>query len=569
MPGIKLWDAVGVVGLDQKALKKGLASAKKGFTLGIGGLVKIAKKGAKILAVTVAGIAAGLTGIAAISLKKFAEFEKGIAEIQTLFGQSEAKSQELREDLEATVGSLVRGFGQSVPDAIKATYDAVSAGIKRADVAAFTERAAKLAIAGATDISTAVDLLTSAVNAYGLEASDVETISDQLFTTVRLGKTTIEELSGALGRVAPIASAAGIATEEMFSAIAVLTAQGISTRESVTGLKATIQSLLRPTEQAAELAESLGLEWNAGALQAKGLAGVLDDLVKATGGNIEDTALLAGGVEALNAVLALTSQQGAEAFQEALGEMELSAGATEVAFETMADTTTFQWNRMRGGIDLVLIRIGESLNRAFGPMLRDLNDWVDENKEGFDEVAAALDTMVDKIRRSATDGRLKQMIDSLKAIAEQVFELARVFNDPQGDMDKAISNFLEIFSDRSGDFIRIGGDLAAGFLKGFATVLAVGAGALINEFIVEPLDRALSGIPHGGVELAFQDVGRSQLESQAGRSVSTQNIDTANFTFPMPQTATPEIVEEGVGRALLKIQRQAGQLSQGFVEAGA
>ncbi len=564
---IKLWDAVGVIGLDQKALKKGLGEAKKGFALGIKGLVKIAKKGAKVLAVAVTGIAAGLATIAVVSLKKFAEFEKGIAEIQTLFGQADAKSEELREDLEESVGVLVRGWGQKVPDAIKATYDAVSAGIKRADVAAFTEQAAKLAIAGASDIATSVDLLTTIINSYGLEAEDAERISDELFTTVRLGKTTIDELAAGMGQVASIAATAGVSTKDLFASLATLTAAGLKTDIAITGMRGAISGILGPTDESIVLAKKLGIEWNAAGLKAQGLSGLLGQLAEKTGGNVEQIRILIPDIRAFSAIVTATSETGLAKFIAAQKEMAAVNGATAAGVKIMTDTVTFQWSRMSGGINLALIRIGKSLNKAFGPMLKDLNAWIDENKEGFEEVSTALDNMVEKIRQSATDGRLSEMIKSLKGIGKAIFELAKEFNDPNGEFDKAVSGFIERLQDKSGDLIRVGGDLAGFLIKGFGIALAVGAGGLINEFLVEPFERWIENFER--LRRAAGDPGdpiRENLPFRPRQSI--QRIENAQFTFNMPDSS-PETVEEGVGRALLKIQRQAGSLSRGFVEAGA
>ena len=46
-----------------------------------------------------------------------------------------------------------------------------------------------------------MDVLTTILNAYGMEASEVTNVSDMLIQTQNLGKTTVAELSSSMGKV--------------------------------------------------------------------------------------------------------------------------------------------------------------------------------------------------------------------------------------------------------------------------------------------------------------------------------------------------------------------------------
>ena len=89
--------------------------------------------------------------------------------------------------------------------------------------------ASEAAIGGVTSLETAVDGITSVVNAYGEEAIGAQEASDLMFTAVKLGKTDFESLSAALFNIVPTAASMGVKFEEIAAAMAVMTAQGVPT----------------------------------------------------------------------------------------------------------------------------------------------------------------------------------------------------------------------------------------------------------------------------------------------------------------------------------------------------
>jgi len=278
-----------------------------------------------------AGIASFQTVMAAFSQAR--EFNSAMSETQTLI---RGTAQEMAF-LEEQTRSMGKQFGTSATAQVKGFYEALSAGATSVEQAQdITEQANKLAIGGATDVATGVDVLTSSLNAYaqyGLKATDV---TDSLFVAILAGKTTAGELAHSLGQVLPIASAMGISFDEVTASVAALTSQGQSTSQAVTGVRGALAAVLKPTKQAQEMADALGLAFDAQSLKAQGLAGFLEQVKIKTGGSQEAMAQLFGDVEGLNAVLALTNG-GAEAFADTLDMMAEKAGATDAAFNVVAD----------------------------------------------------------------------------------------------------------------------------------------------------------------------------------------------------------------------------------------
>ena len=310
-------------------------------------------------------------------------FETKMAEISTLVDTTVFQL----ERLEDALLSNAIAFGAQPVDQAAAAYQIISAGAGNATEAIQTLDAAnRLAIGGVTDVATAADGLTSVLNAYGMAADQATDVSDVMFVGMRAGKTTIGELASTLGNVAPLASQAGVGFDELVAAIAALTKGGMATAQAVTGVRAILAAVVKPTKEAADMAGALGIQFDAAALKSQGFAGFMGTLTKATGGNTEALAQLFGGVEALVPVLALAGQAGVD-MTSILADMETRGGATAEAFEKMTNTFDFQAARVRGGLTVAYIKLGEIITGALTPVLRVLADNF-ENIVRFVQAAA-------------------------------------------------------------------------------------------------------------------------------------------------------------------------------------
>src|SRR5258707_1301082 len=83
------------------------------------------------------------------------------------------------------------------------------------------------AVGGVTSLETAVDGISSTVNAYGDKVITATQASDLMFTAVKVGKTTFDELSKSLFNVNPAAAALGVKFQDVTAALASMTAQGV------------------------------------------------------------------------------------------------------------------------------------------------------------------------------------------------------------------------------------------------------------------------------------------------------------------------------------------------------
>ena len=263
------------------------------------------------------------------------EFDREWANVTTMLDTSATETGNLKQELL----NLSPTLGDTT-ELAKGMYQVLSASIEPAKAVRFLGEAAKSAKAGVTDAATAVDALTTVINAYGMKAEDVTKVSDVMFQAVKSGKLTYEELAKSIGTVVPVAAQVGISFEDVAAATATLTRQGIDAQTATMQLRQIMMAILKPSSEATKLAKKLGLEFNATALRTKGLVGFLQDLKEKTGGNAEKMATLIPNVRALSGVMALAGEQ-SEAFARDQEKMSKAAGSTDRAFKKQMESVDF------------------------------------------------------------------------------------------------------------------------------------------------------------------------------------------------------------------------------------
>lgn len=235
-------------------------------------------KGLKRAGTAMRGVSTGAALLIAGAVKSFGDLEQGIFNVLTLL-DDDAAVLKFRDRIDELAKSAIKaGFGTK--DATKALFDAVSAlGAGEEAFGAF-ETAQKLAIAGVTELSIATDGITSIMNAYGSEVKNADEVANAFFTAQKKGKTTVAALAANIGKVAPVAKAAGVGYKELLAVTAQLTLGGLSTEESTTALRGAIAALIKPTTSAARVLRAIGAPVGAAELKAVGLTETLSKLAE-------------------------------------------------------------------------------------------------------------------------------------------------------------------------------------------------------------------------------------------------------------------------------------------------
>ena len=248
---------IAIIG-DDSQLKKTLKKTTKRLE-GFG------KSVAKVGASAGLAFAASAAAIATKGVTAFADFEKGMNEVMTLLPGA---GKEVFDQLADQVKDVSMEFGVLPNEVIPALYQSISAGVPKDNVAEFLRVAAMAAKGGITDLETAVDGITSVVNAYGSEVMSATEASDLLFSAVRLGKTDFGQLSKEVYKVAPLAAAVGVDFASVTAALANLTAQGTPTAVAATQLKSAFAELAKEGTKSDQAFRDLTGEGVAGFLAA-------------------------------------------------------------------------------------------------------------------------------------------------------------------------------------------------------------------------------------------------------------------------------------------------------------
>ena len=187
----------------------------------------------------IAPVSAVLATALITSTKSASDFQNGMAKMSTLFDTSKTSVSDLSKEFL----TLSNKTGLSASELAEAGYQALSAGQSVDKVGKFVETAGNLAKAGFTSTTTAVDVLTTAMNAYGKSAGSADQIANKLVRTQNLGKTTVDELASAMGKVIPTASSMGVNINNLTSGYVSLTKQGIATAEATTYMNSMFNEL--------------------------------------------------------------------------------------------------------------------------------------------------------------------------------------------------------------------------------------------------------------------------------------------------------------------------------------
>ncbi|WP_313757191.1 phage tail tape measure protein [Tissierella sp.] len=358
MAKIDLAAYVAKIEADTSGLNTGLDQADGLIKGKIDGMVNWSK-------VAITGLVAGVVAGIGVTIKKgidsFIEFENQMNSVYTLLPDI---TEEAMGKMEQQVKDLSKEMGVLPNELIPALYESLSAGVSDENVFNFLEVAQKGAIAGVTETSTMVDGLTSILNTYQLEATEAGKISDIMFQTIKFGKTSADELANSLYNVIPTASSLGVSFEEVGAGLATITAQGTPTSVATTQMRQMFVELSKESAKTSQLFRELsGQSFK----EFIACGGSVQDALKMLEGYAKDNNIaindLFGSVEAGNAALQLTGGS-TELFARNLGEMANSAGATEMAFETMDGGIGRSIEKIKVGMSGMILDLGEKLSPA-------------------------------------------------------------------------------------------------------------------------------------------------------------------------------------------------------------
>ena len=309
------------------------------------------------------------------------QYEKAIAKVGTIADTQEVPlgtlSQQIME-LSNKTGIAANAIADDV-------YNAISAGQKTGDAVNFVTNSTKLAKAGFAESSQTLDVLTTVLNAYGMSADKVNTVSDMLVQTQNKGKVTVGELASSMGKIIPTANASNVSLEQLCAGYAIMTSKGIAAAETTTYMNSMLNELSKSGSTTDKLLrQKMGGSFAELMASGKSLGEIL--------GGIQEEASKSGlalsdmfsSSEAGKAAMSLLSN-GVDGFNSSVQDMVNSVGATDSAFAKMEDTTEAKMEKAKNSIANLGIVLGQNLL----PIVGNLADKVAVVVTKVSEFAAA------------------------------------------------------------------------------------------------------------------------------------------------------------------------------------
>ena len=407
--------------LDPRKFTKGLSNAEKSLgkmesrAYRTGQHIGIGIKNVGRLGLAAAG---SISAISIASLKVAGDFEEQLNTINTIAHKTPAELEK--------VGDAIRGIakdtGTPLEELTQGYYDLLSAGIQAAGAQKVLVAANKLAIGGLASTAETVDLLTTAINTYGLHSRDAAKIADIFAKAVERGKVTAAELAASFATVGPIAASAGVSIEEVSAAYARLTSSGVPAAEAATQTRAAIQSLAKMTPALKKLEKQTGKNYLALAGK-KGLVFALETMrndAKKNGVPLTD---LTGRIEAQSFILQTTGPN----FKKYNADLKAMGGAAGTAAAQMAERQkglNFQLAKLKSLAKDAGITIGSELLPRLTPLFDRINKAFADPK-----TQEAIRDFGDKLAGLFSDQNIKTGVDALKGAFQAAKEAAPILAD--------------------------------------------------------------------------------------------------------------------------------------------
>ena len=413
------------------------------------------------------------------ALKLGVDFDKSMTKIQSLVGVAAADVDKMGE----TAKKMATDTGKSAAEAAEALFFITSAGLRGKEATDVLNASLKAAAVGLGETATVADLATSAMNAYGSANLNAEAATDVMVSAVREGKLEASELAQSMGAVLPVASNMGVKFHEVGAAFAALSRTGTGAAEAATQIRSILTSLLKPTKQAEDQLNALGLS-SAGlrqSLKEDGLLATLEILKQKFEGNDTAAQNVFGNVRALSGVMDLLGA-GVDSTRAIFDAMNDTQGATAKAFAVTSESASFKLTKGLNSVKIALTEVGAELLDSLVPLF-----------EGFTKTVITITKKFNELDKST-----KKIILAIGGIAAVIGPILIVI----GQMSIGFGSLIKLLPLLASGFRVLTAAMIANPILAVATAIAAVTVALVqyrksqkeaNKVALEQMDAAQLG----------------------------------------------------------------------------
>lgn len=365
----------------------------KGIETGLKKVSSIAKTGIATAVTAISGMSTALAGVAGYSIKVGSSFEAGMSKVQAVSGASNEQLQRL-SDKAKEMGATTKFSATEAADAMN--YMAM-AGWKTEDMLNGIDGIMNLAAASGEDLATTSDIVTDALTAFGLSASDSTHFADVLAAASSNANTNVSMMGETFKYVAPVAGSLGYSAEDCAVAIGLMANSGIKASQSGTALRSMFSRLAKPSKEVKEAMEKLNISLTDSHGNMKSLDTLMGDLRKSFGGLSEaekaEAASSLAGQEAMSGLLAIVNASDAD-FNKLKDAIYGADGASAKMAETMQDNLQGKITILKSTVEGLGIKIYEEIEDPMKEAAEGATDSVEQISSALEN--GGIDAAVEK-----------------------------------------------------------------------------------------------------------------------------------------------------------------------------
>lgn len=420
----------------------------------------------------VLGVSVGL----ADTINTYKDFEAAMSQVQAISGSTQsdltrltAKAKEMGATTKFTAAESAEAFN----------YMAM-AGWNAEQMMGGIEGILNLAAASGEDLGTTSDIVTDALTAFGLKASDATHFSDVLAQASSSANTDVGMMGETFKYVASMAGSLSYSIEDVALMTGLMANSGIKSTQAGTSLNSVLTRLATNSSGAADAIAALGVNFYDSAGNARPLGTVMGELREATKGmNQEQKSNLANtvaGMEAQKGLLAILNAS-EEDYNKLADAISNADGASKRMSDTMMDNLSGDITLFQSAVDGLKISLGERMSNSW---LRDIVQWltaqVPKVEQLFSDAMDSAERKLDSIKRkfkeiSATDEWQNANFFGKGKILWDEY-IVEPFSEWWSSKGKAKINVI------AGD---IGNAIGTGLTVGIATILGIDVSETIDE----------------------------------------------------------------------------------------
>lgn len=378
--------------------------------------------------------AAAITAVGVATGKTFMDFEATITGAAVKAGATtEAEFNKMRD----VAGKLGAEFPITASQAAEGMDRLAAGGFDVNETIGAMPGIITAAVASGEDLAVTSDVITSALSIWDMKQGDIAEntthVADVVQMAANKSKLGMQDFGLAMQYAGAPAAALGISIEELGTAMAIMSNNGIQASTIGTSLRSVISRLASPPKAAAMAIEQLGLKVNDANGKFVGLENIVGQMRTAMSG-LSDTEQVAlakaiAGEEAYSGLLALIKTS-PEAYADMTSSLQNATGSSAEAYTVMQNTLKGSIDSMMGSVEA----FGIAMGTVMSPYIREAAETIkyfanvltDMTPEQQKMIAAAAVSVVGFTAFTLAAGKMISIAGSLVSVYGQI---GRVMDD--------------------------------------------------------------------------------------------------------------------------------------------